>query len=255
MQRKTKMNIIQAKRILESEGIRLHRVDERGYESAWEVGPVSDFDEEPNDFSPSYWADNNVRPKTVRRAMWYRVAEYLIDHPEGKTKGEIQKALGIVSDGWKDLFPYLQRYVKAGILDFDRETREYSLTEEGEARYLDAESRSKSDKAAAEAKFEKKYGDRYNAEVMRNNILGHSREQVCYLMRRWERENGIDLPRPEEREIEHEIADRVTNPSTGQLNAGWEEEAKTILDSKFEEELRSMRKKKVSSYFGKRRSR
>ena len=250
-----KMNIFKAKRILESEGIRLHRVDERGYDSAWEVGPVSDFDEEENSFVHSHWADNNVRPKIVRRAMWFRVAEYLIEHPEGKTKVEIQKALGIVPDGWKDLFPYLQRYVKAGILDFDRDTRKYSLTEEGKARYIDAESRSVSDKAAAEEKFEKKWGERYNSEAWRNNILGHSREQVCYLMRRWERENGIDLPRPEEREIEHEIADRVTNPSTGQLNAGWEEETKEILDSKFEEEIRSMRKKRVSSYFGKRRSR
>ena len=87
-----KMNIFKAKRILESEGIRLHRVDERGYDSAWEVGPVSDFDEEENSFVHSHWADNNVRPKIVRRAMWFRVAEYLIEHPEGKTKVEIGRA-------------------------------------------------------------------------------------------------------------------------------------------------------------------
>ena len=248
------INVFQAKKLLESAGFRLSRVDERGYDSAWEVGPVSDFDEEANDFKPSYWADNNVRPKVVRRAMWFRVAEYLIDHPEGKTKVDIQKALGIESDGWKDLFPYLQRYVKAGILDFDRETREYSLTEEGKDRYLDAEARSESDKAAAEDKFEKKYGDRYNSEVMRNNLLGHSREQVCYLMRKWQKANGINLPRPEEQEIEHEIADRVTNPSTGQLLAGWEKKAQMILDREFEDLYRQNRKKNVSGYFDKRRS-
>lgn len=248
------MNIITAKRILESAGLRLNRVDERGYDSAWEVGPVSDFDEEYNDFEHSYWADNNVRPKVVRRAMWFRVAEYLIDHPEGKTKGEIQKALGIVSDGWKDLFPYLQRYVKAGILDFDKETRKYSLTEEGKDRYLDADARSESDKAAAEEKFENKYGDRYNSEVMRNNTLGHSREQVCYLIRRWERKLGIDLPRPEEREIEHEIADRVTDPDTGELLDDWESRADATLSREFEERYRSIRKRNVSDYFDSRRT-
>lgn len=244
------MTLNEALEILEREGIKVNRrVDERGYDSAWEVGPVSDFDEEVNNFSHSYWADNNVRPKVVRRAMWFRVAEYLIEHPEGNTKGEIQKALGIVSDGWKDLFPYLQRYVKGGILDFDKETRKYSLTEEGKERYLDAKARYESDKASAKEKFEKKYGDRYNSEVMRNNILGHSREQVCNLLRRWERKTGIDLPRPEERELEHKIADRVTIPSTGHLKASWEEEAQMILDREFEELYRSNRKKNVSAYF------
>jgi hypothetical protein len=248
------MNILKAKRILESAGLRLKRVDEKNtYDSAWEVGPVSDFDEEANNFTHSYWADDNVRPKTVRRTLWYRVAEYLIEHPEGKTKGEIQRALGIESSGRHDLWSPLQRMVKAGILNWDEE-RKYTLTELGEDRYETATSNSESDKAAAEAKFEKKYGDTYNAKVMRNNVLGHSREQVCYLIRRWERENGIDLPRPEEREIEHEIADRVTNPSTGQLNADWESKADAILSREFEEMYRSNRKKNVSDYFDKRRS-
>ena len=249
------MNILKAKRILESEGIRLKRVDEKNtYDSAWEVGPVSDFDEEANSFRHSYWADNNVRPKVVRRAMWFRVAEYLVEHPDGETKGEIQRALGIKSDGWKDLFPYLQRYVRDGILEFDKETRKYSLTEEGEDRYHDTATRYVSDKAAAEAKFEKKYGKSYNAEAMRNNVLGRSRERVCYLIRGWERENGIDLPRPKEREIEHEIADRVTDPSTGELLDGWEDKAQTILDREYEDLYRSNRKKNVSDYFDKRRA-
>lgn len=249
-----KINIFQAKRILESAGVRLKRVDEKNtYDSAWEVGPVSDFDEEANNFTHSYWADDNVRPKIVRRTLWYRVAEYLIEHPEGKTKGEIQRALGIEPSGRHDLWSPLQRMVRAGILNWDEE-RKYTLTELGEDRYETATSNSESDKAAAEEKFEKKYGKSYNDEAMRNNVLGHSREQVCYLIRRWERENGIDLPRPEEEEIEHEIADRVTNPSTGHLNAGWEEKAKTILDREYEDLHRSMRKKNVSGYFDRRRS-
>lgn len=248
------LDIHTAKRILESAGFRLNRVDERGYDSAWEVGPVSDFDEEPNDFRHSYWADNNVRPKVVRRAMWFRVAEYLIEQPDGKTKREIEKALGIVSDGWKDLFPYLQRFVKAGILSFDKETRKYSLTEEGEHRYLDAESRSESDKAAAEEKFENKYGERYNAKVMRTNNLGRSREQVCSLLRRLEDEMEIDLPRPEERELEHKITDRVTDPDTGALLDGWQEKGETIFHREYEDLHRSNRKKNVSDYFDERRT-
>ena len=248
------MNVLRAKRILESEGIRLKRVDERGYDSAWEVGSVSDFDEEENNFRHSYWADSNVRPKVVRRAMWFRVAEYLVEHPEGETKGEIQRALGIKSVGWKDLFPYLQRYVRDGILEFDKETRKYSLTEEGEDRYHDTATRYVSDKAAAEAKFEKKYGKSYNDEVMRNNVLGRSRERVCYLIRRWERELGIDLPRPEEREIEHDIADRVTDRSTGELLDDWESRADAILSRELEARYRSNRKKSVSDYFDERRA-
>jgi hypothetical protein len=248
------MDIHTAERILESTGHRLYRVDEKNaYDTAWEVGPVSDFDEESNNFVHSYWADNNVRPKVVRRTMWYRVAEYLIEHPEGKTKGDIQRALGINPSGLHDLWSPLQRMVKAGILNWDEE-RKYTLTELGEDRYETATSNSESDKSAAEDKFEKKYGKSYNDEAMRNNVLGRSREQVCYLIRNWERENGIDLPRPEEREIEHEIADRVTDPATGQLLSGWEKKAKVILDREFEDLYRSMRKKNVSGYFDKRRS-
>lgn len=247
------LNILQAKKLLESTGHRLYRVDERGYDTAWEVGPVSDFDEEANNFVHSYWADDNVRPKIVRRTLWYRVAEYLIEHPEGKTKGDIQRAIGIEPSGLHDLWSPLQRMVKAGILNWDEE-RKYALTELGRERYETATENSESDKTSAEAKFEKKYGKSYNDEVMRNNVLGHSREQVCYLIRRWERENGIDLPRPEEREIEHEIADRVTDPSTGRLEDDWNEKARVILDREFEDLYRANRKKIVSGYFDKRRS-
>ena len=251
---KMKMDIFKAKKILAESNIKIARVDEKNtYDTAWEVGPVSDFDEEQNYFSHSYWADNNIRPKTVRRTLWYRVAEYLIEHPEGKTKGEIQKALKIETSGRHDLWSPLQRMVKAGILNWDEE-RKYTLTELGKESYETASSNYESDKAAAEDKFEKKYGEAYNAKVMRDNILGRSREQVCYLIRKWEKANGIDLPRPEEREIEHEIADRVTNPSTGHLNAGWEDEAQTILDREYEKLYRSLRKKNVSGYFDKRRS-
>ena len=143
--------------------------------------------------------------------------------------------------------------IKAGILSWDEE-RKYTLTELGKDRYETATENYESDREAARDKFEKKYGESYNAEVMRNNVLGRSREQVCYLIRRWERKLGIDLPRPEEREIEHEIADRVTDLSTGELLDDWESRADAILSREFEARYRSNRKKSVSDYFDKRRA-
>jgi hypothetical protein len=186
------MNIVQAKRILASNNIEISRVDEskadsRNLDSAYEIRAlVKGSEEAPEGYDQLYriywdeWSKlhdeglidylekpeelkglepemdrglSGDEPRWVVKKLWYRVAEYMIDHDnEPCSAAEIKRGIGI--EGYAQSF---QKMRKDGFLQEISKTK-VVLSDWAAEKYYAAKEHAEEDRIAKERECIRKYG-------------------------------------------------------------------------------------------------
>lgn len=186
------MNIVQAKRILASNNIEIARVDEskadsRNLDSAYEIRPIVKGSEEaPEGYDQLYriywdeWSKlhdeglidylekpeelkglepdldqglSGDEPRWVVKKLWYRVAEYMIDHDnEPCSAAEIKRGIGI--EGYAQSFQKMRR---DGFLQEISKTK-VVLSDWAAEKYYAAKEHAEEDRIAKERECIRKYG-------------------------------------------------------------------------------------------------